>query len=522
MAMIGWVARKVGGNPTSAGDSGEMAQRWLRRKFLSKWSGLFAVVIAVAAVSGGIALVAPRIHATYLLVIYVLVVMAVATVWGTGLAVFATVLSSVVFNYLFVSPRYALRVDDPWDTVGTAAFLATAVIVGRLAVRLRRAAQESARLSTEQIALRRIATLVAQSRPPLAVFEAVTREVGLLCGADLARMEHYEEDGTVTGIAAWSRVPVRLAVGTKFSLVGPSIAREVRATGGPVRVASFTGETGAIAQEALGVGIRSSIGCPITVAGRLWGVIAASTKSDTPFPADTESRIANFTELIATAVANAESREELAASRARVVAAGDEVRRRLERNLHDGVQQRLVSALLRLQTTRDAVSAELPSARADLDRIGEDIAGSLEDLREISRGLHPAVLSKGGLGPALRMLARRSAVPVEVHVNTDSRYPPTAETAAYYVVSEALTNTAKHAAASLVHVVVDAQDGTLRLSTRDDGVGGADQRLGTGLTGLRDRIEALGGSITITSPTGHGTAIEVSLPIDQQVGEQIG
>ncbi len=216
------------------------------------------------------------------------------------------------------------------------------------------------------------------------------------------------------------------------------------------------------------------------------------------------------------------SREELAASRARVVAAGDEVRRRLERNLHDGVQQRLVSALLRLQTTRDAVSAELPSARTDLDRIGEDIAGSLEDLREISRGLHPAVLSKGGLGPALRMLARRSAVPVEVHVNTDSRYPPTAETAAYYVVSEALTNTAKHAAASLVHVVVDAQDGTLRLSTRDDGVGGADQRLGTGLTGLRDRIEALGGSITITSPTGHGTAIEVSLPIDQQVGEQIG
>jgi K+-sensing histidine kinase KdpD len=222
MAMIGWVARKVGGNPTSAGDSGEMAQRWLRRKFLSKWSGLFAVVIAVAAVSGVIALVAPRIHATYLLVIYVLVVMAVATVWGTGLAVFAAVSSSVVFNYLFVSPQYALRVDDPWDTVGTAAFLATAVIVGRLAVRLRRAAQESARLSTEQIALRRIATLVAQSRPPLAVFEAVTREVGLLCGADLARMEHYEEDGTVTGIAAWSRVPVRLAVGTNSHLLVPA------------------------------------------------------------------------------------------------------------------------------------------------------------------------------------------------------------------------------------------------------------------------------------------------------------
>ena len=331
--------------------------------------------------------------------LYVLAVTAVAIVWGTGMAVFTAILSIVIFTYLFVHPFFSFNVDDPSNIIGSAVFLVTAVVVGRLTARLRRAAMESARLSEEQSALRRIATLVAQSSPPSAVFEAVTREVGLLCGADLARMERYEEDGMVIGVAAWSRVPSQLAVGKRFSLVGPSIAREVRETGGPVRVASFAGATGAIAHEARAVGIRSSIGCPITVAGNLWGVIAASTKSNEPFPANTESQIANFTELVATAVANADSLEELAASRARVVAAGDETRRRLERNLHDGAQQRLVSVMLHLRVTRDDVPAELPSVRADLDRVGEELADSLEDLREISRGLHPAVLTKGGLGP---------------------------------------------------------------------------------------------------------------------------
>jgi signal transduction histidine kinase len=475
--------------------------------------------LAVAAASGVIALLSPHVPAPYLLVLYVLVVMAVAVVWGTGMAVFAAVLSVVLFNYLFVHPPFAFHLEDPSNIIGSVAFLATAIVVGRLAARLRRAALESSRLSEEQLALRRIAMLVAQSAKPSAVFEAVTQEVGLLCGADLARMERYEEDGTVTGVAVWSRVRAELAVGTRFSLVGPSIAREVRETGGPVRVASFAGATGAIAQEALGVGIRSSIGCPITVAGHLWGVIAASTKRNEPFPVNTESQIANFTDLVATAVANAESREELAASRARVVAAADEARQRFERNLHDGAQQRLVSLAFHLRITRDAVPAELPSFRADLDGVIEELVASVEALRELSNGLHPAVLSHGGLGPALRTLARRSSVPVEVHLDSEARYPPSVEVAAYYVVSEALTNTAKHAAASRVEVVVDEQDRTLRVSTRDDGIGGADPRRGSGLTGLRDRIEALGGLIEVTSVKGHGSTITVSLPIDQQVGE---
>jgi signal transduction histidine kinase len=489
----------------------------VRSTILSKWAGPLVAALAVAAVSGVIALLTPHVPAPYLLVLYLLVVMAVAVVWGTGIAVFAAVLSVVLFNFLFVRPPFAFHFDDPSDTIGSVVFVAAAVLVGQLAARLRRAALESARLSEEQLAIRRIATLVAQSAPTSALFEAVTREVGLLCGADLARMERYEEDGTVTGIAAWSRVPAELAVGTRFSLVGLSIAREVRETGGPVRVGSFAGATGAI--EALGVGIRSSIGCPITVAGRLWGVIAASTKSYEPFPANTESQIADFTDLVATAVANAESREELAASRARVVAAADEARHRFERNLHDGAQQRLVSLAFHLRMIRDAVPAELPSVRADLDRVIEEVVASVEDLRELSHGLHPAVLSLGGLGPALRTLARRSSVPVEVHVNSKARYPPTVEVAAYYAVSEALTNTARHAAASGVEVVVDEQDSTLRVSTRDDGIGGADPRCGSGLTGLRDRIEALGGLIEVISAKGHGTTIKVSLPIDQQVGE---
>jgi signal transduction histidine kinase len=446
------------------------------------------------------------------------VVMVVAIVWGTWVAVFAAVLSMVVFDYLFVEPLFAFRFNDPAHAVGAVASLATAVVAGQLAGRWRRAAVESARLSKEQLALRRIATLVAQSAHASAVFEAVTREVGLLCDADLARMERYEEDGTVSGIAAWSRVPAELAVGTRFSLVGPSIAREVRETGGPVRVASFAGASGAIAEEALGVGIRSSVGCPITVAGELWGVIAASTKRVEPFPANTESQIANFTDLVATAVANAESGEELAASRARVVAAADEARHRFERNLHDGAQQRLVALAMRLRAIRDAVPPELSSVRADLDQEIEELVAAVDDLRELSHGLHPAILSRGGLGPALRTLARRSSIPAEVHLNSEERYPSTVELAAYYVVAEALTNTARHAAASNVEVVVDQQDSTLCVSTRDDGIGGADPRRGSGLTGLRDRVEALGGVIEVISDTGRGTTVTVSLPIDQHLG----
>jgi signal transduction histidine kinase len=229
---------------------------------------------------------------------------------------------------------------------------------------------------------------------------------------------------------------------------------------------------------------------------------------------DTESQIAEFTELVATAVANAESRAELTASRARVVATADETRRRIERDLHDGTQQQLVSLALELRAAAAAVPTELDELAARLSRTAKGLADVVENVREISQGIHPAMLSEGGLGPALRTLARRSTVPVELDVRTDRRLPGPVEVAAYYVVSEALTNAAKHASASVVHVDLEAEDSMVQLTIRDDGVGGADPGRGSGLIGLRDRIEALGGKIEVASPTGSGTSLFVKIPID--------
>jgi len=480
--------------------------RWLR--------GLVVSVTAVGAVSGVIALLESHVPALSLLVLYILAVLVVAVGWGTVLAVVTAILSAVCFAYLFLPPVGAIRVADGRELAAMGVFLVTAVVVGELAARSRRQTLEAARLSEEQSALRRVATLVAQAGPPSEVFEAVTREVGLLCGADLARMERYEADGTVTGVAAWGQVPVELAVGTRFSLDGPSIARGVQQTGGPVRVDSFGQDAGAIAQEARALGIHSSVGCPIVVGGRLWGVIAASTRSEESFPPDTEAQISRFTELVATAVANAEAHAELMASRARIVATADDTRRRIERDLHDGAQQRLVSLALRLQTAAVVVPPELGEVHQELASAGAELDEVLGDLRELSRGIHPAILSDGGLGPALRTLARRSAVPVELQVATEGRLPERVEVTAYYVVAEALTNVAKHANASAVQVAVAADDGRVRLDVRDDGAGGADPARGSGLIGLKDRVAATGGTLRVDSRPGQGTSLVVELPLD--------
>jgi signal transduction histidine kinase len=369
------------------------------------------------------------------------------------------------------------------------------------------------RVLGEQSALRRVATLVAQAVSPSEVFSAVTREVGLLSGADLARMERYETDGTFTGVARWSREDDQLAVGTRFGLEGLSVAALVLETRGPVRIDSFADAVGPIAEEARELGIRSSVGCPIVVAGTLWGVIAASSKAEQPFPADTESRIAEFTELVATAISNAESRAELSSSRARIVAAADETRRQIERDLHDGTQQRLVSLGLELRVAQSTLRPESPGLREEIGRFADELDGVIDDLREISRGIHPAILSEGGLKPALRTLARRSTIPVELDFPAEARIPAPIEVAAYYVVAESLTNTTKHAHASAVYVAVEQRDGILRLSIRDDGIGGADPSQGSGLTGLRDRVETLGGAIDVSSRSGEGTLIVVELPL---------
>ncbi|WIX76580.1 DUF4118 domain-containing protein [Amycolatopsis carbonis] len=481
-------------------------------------SGALAAVVAVAVVTAIALVLEPHVDSVSLLMLYLVVVLPVAVVWGTVLAVGTSLLSVGVYAVLFAPPPAPLHFIDAQNAVALGVFLITAVVVGTLASRLQRTALISERLTEEQSALRRVATLVARSVSPPEVFEAVTREVGLLCDADLARMERYEVDGTVTGLAAWSRVPVHLTIGTRIELDGLSVAREVRRSGEAVRLASFAGETGAIAREARGLGIRSSVGCPIVVSGRLWGVIAASTKSDERFPDKTEAQIASFTELVATAIENAEARSELRASRARIVATADRTRRRIERDLHDGAQQQLVSLALQVRAVQALIPDEAGEANRELDRIATGLSEALDELREMARGIHPALLAELGLVPALKALARRSPQPIDLDVRADGRLPESIEVGAYYVVAEALTNATKHARASTITVVVETRADLLRIAVNDDGAGGADFARGTGLAGLKDRVEALGGRIFLHSPPGDGTTLNAEFPLGWQGG----
>jgi signal transduction histidine kinase len=301
--------------------------------------------------------------------------------------------------------------------------------------------------------------------------------------------------------------------GERVTLDGLNVSTEVRRTRGAVRVDDYVGTSGAIAERLRSSGVRSGVGAPIIVEGRLWGVTVC-TWNDGPPPPDVEDRVEQFTDLVASAIANAESRAQLMASRARIVATADDTRRRIERDLHDGAQQRLVALALKLRALEASIPPGEEAIEHDLAEVAAGVDGVLADLREASRGLHPVVLSRGGLKPALKTLARRSPVPVELDVHTEVRLPERVEVAAYYVVAETLTNTAKHAHASVVHVEAEALDGTLHVLVRDDGVGGADPARGSGLVGLTDRVEALGGTLCIDSPPGAGTVLRIDLPLD--------
>jgi signal transduction histidine kinase len=380
---------------------------------------------------------------------------------------------------------------------------------------LERSRDDLDRLLLEQGALRRVATLVAEGAEPARTFEIVTREVGVLSGADMARMERYESATEVTAIAAWSRdQPPELVTGRRIELVGPSIAATVLRHRGPARVDSFLDADGTIAEEAQRLGIRSSVGCPIMVEGRLWGVIAASSKRKEPFPPETESQIDEFTDLVATAIANAEGRAELIASRARIVVAADEARRRIRRDLHDGGQQRLVHALITLKLARRSLGDGDPKAEELIDEALEHTEGAVEALRELSHGILPSVLSRGGLrGGVEAVVARMSSLPVDVDVGAE-RFAAGVEATAFFVVSEALTNVVKHSGAERAEVVAHSSEGVLRVEIRDDGVGGAAPNGGSGLGGLRDRVAALSGRLEIVSPPGGGTRIVMTLPVD--------
>jgi signal transduction histidine kinase len=371
-------------------------------------------------------------------------------------------------------------------------------------------------LAEEQAALRRVATLVARGASPSEVFDAVAVEAGGLLGADFARLLRYEADGTATVVAIYGERDMGVPVGGRLTLEGVSVAGEVLRTGRAARLDRLEGVPGPIAAQLRELGVSSAVGAPVVVEGRLWGALVGAWTREALVPAETEARMGQFTELLATAIANAESRAELAASRARVVAAADHTRRRIERDLHDGAQQRLVSLGLELRAAEAMVPAELEELKARLSQTAKGLGSVLEELQELSRGIHPAILSKGGLGAALKTLARRSAVPVELTLNADKRLPERVEVAAYFVVSEALTNAAKYAQASVVHVDLEAADSIVKLSIRDDGIGGADPSRGSGLIGLRDRIESLGGRIEVASPGGGGTALRAEIPIGEK------
>ncbi|HEY1668326.1 MAG TPA: GAF domain-containing sensor histidine kinase [Trebonia sp.] len=370
-----------------------------------------------------------------------------------------------------------------------------------------------ARLAEEQAALRRVATLVARGAPPEKVFAAVAEEVGLLLPVDSAALCRYEPDAALTFVAQWGNAADRFPVGSQWMLGGHNLGTLVRRTGRPARIDSYAeSSSGTIGAGVRGAGLRSAVGTPIIVDGRLWGLIPVASQREQPLPPDTEARLGSFSELVAAAIANTESRAALAASRARIVAAADETRRRIERDLHDGTQQQLVSLMLELRAVQATIPAELGKLGGDLSHIVGGLSGVLDRVREISHGIHPAVLSDRGLEPALRTLARRSAVPVELELSAGRRLPEPIEVAAYYAVSEALANAAKHAHASVVHVELDTPDSVVRLLIRDDGVGGADPR-GSGLVGLRDRVEAVGGKLQVTSPAGQGTTVIIVIPL---------
>jgi signal transduction histidine kinase len=372
-------------------------------------------------------------------------------------------------------------------------------------------------LAEQQAALRRVATLVARETDPSEVFSAVAEELARCLGVHNTALCRYEPDGAATLLAARDEPGLtKKLVGTRFSLEGENIVAMVLRTGRAARMDSHDNAHGPAAARIRELGMRSAVGAPIIVDGHLWGAAMVSTSRPDPLPPDTEARVADFADLVATAIVKTETRAQLTASRVRIVAAADDARRRIERDLHDGAQQRLVSLGLKLRTAESRMPPELQPLKgqiADLVTTVDDVA---EELREISRGIHPAILSKGGLGPAVKALGRRSAVPVELVLGVDRRLPDSIEVAAYYVVAEALTNAAKHARASEVKVCVDTEGPNLHLSIRDDGIGGADAAKGTGLTGLIDRVEALGGTMKISTHTGSGTSLHVNIPFEIQ------
>ena len=370
-------------------------------------------------------------------------------------------------------------------------------------------------LVREHAALRRVATLVARQPPPSAVFSAVTREVGMLLGAQRATLLRVDSPEWAVVAAAWSDgTAPPVPVGHRGALDGRGIVGRMLVDPRPVRVEDFDEVGGVVAELMRELGIRRGAGGPIILGGRVWGAVTAVWPGDEAMPPGAEHRVAAFAELVSYAIENAETRAELAASRARLVETADEARRRIERDLHDGAQQQFVAAALELALLEQRLARDPGSARSVLTRVREQLDRGLGELRDLARGIHPTVLTERGLEAALEALVQRAPQPVELRVTVPDGLDKAIEAAAYFVVSEALTNVAKYARAESVTVDVAPSEGTLVVTVADDGVGGADSTAGSGLRGLVDRVEAVGGRLEVESVPSHGTRLRARLPTD--------
>jgi signal transduction histidine kinase len=407
-----------------------------------------------------------------------------------------------------------LRSSITHSVLASQLFVAVAALTSLIlaAVTAERAASELAQeaLTAEQAALRRIATLVAAEAASDRVFDQVTMEAAQTLGASGASLGRFDDDGTVTFVGGWS-VTGRLAfpVGSRVPLEETGVLGKVRHTGQPERVDDYEKLVPELAERLAGSGYKSATAAPIRVGGRLWGALVAVTRRHEPLPPGSERRLADFAELVAQAVANADAYRKLASSRIRIVEAGDTERRRLERNLHDGAQQRLVSLALKLRLIRTSLRKDPEAADALLTEAGAELNQALEELRELARGIHPAVLTDRGLEAAIRALADRAPMPVELTRLPQDRLPDSVEAAIYYLVAEAVTNVAKYAHATRATVAVERSNGFARVVVRDDGIGGAEPRPGSGLVGL---AEALGGRLHVESPVGEGTELTAEIP----------
>jgi signal transduction histidine kinase len=367
-------------------------------------------------------------------------------------------------------------------------------------------------LLQEQAALRRVATLVACDTEPGQLFDVVCQELGRLLGVDSTDMVRFEEDRTGTVVGTWSATDApSFPVGSTVPIEGGTVIGNLYKSGRPERVDDYTGVEGALAARLREFGVRSVVGAPVNVAGRLWGALTVVSDQPFSFAEDTERRVADFAELVTAALANVDAREQLAASRARIVEAGYEERRRLERDLHDGAQQELVGVVLGLRLAQQKLTSAPGEARKLVDEALERAQAGIRDLRDLAAGIHPSVLTDRGLGPALEALAGRSPVPVEVETAGCEGLPASVATTAYFVVAEALTNAAKHARSEHIGVSVRVEGEWAVVEVRDDGVGGADGSTGSGLRGLADRVSALGGRLEIDSPVGEGTTVRARI-----------